>query len=105
MNVVFSCLLSVVQQAGHVSITTLLHPALLFLFYRRCVIQVWVPLQVPVPGDLPFVGVHGPWLAAAVGSDTRTVAASAGNHTGIAAPGGQGHHPVCMNATYFICIF
>lgn len=38
--------------------TTFLHPTWLFLFYRRCVIQVWVPLQTPVLGDLQFVGVH-----------------------------------------------
>lgn len=49
--------------------------------------------------------VYGLWLAAAVGSDLRTVAASAGNHTGIIAPGGQGHHPVCMNDAYLVCIF
>lgn len=82
VNVVLSCLLSVVQQGGHASRTTFLHPVLLFLSYRRCVIQVWVPLQAPVQVISSFWGslVYGPLVAAAVGSDMRTVAANAGNY-------------------------
>lgn len=71
-------------------------------------IQVWVPPHAPVLGDPHFVAhwlMELGWLQL-WGSDTREQSQCALEMTyELVAPGGQGHHPVCLNVAYFVCIF